>query len=166
MSSSRKILIIGNKYHGKTTFANFLKDALGDAQAYSTSSYLIYRLGMLKGVSTEEILKEKEKYRPDLIELGNAMCNVDAGCLVSICLWSCHKTFALIDGVRRISEFERVKSMFETVIWINRPSEPIGRDNLELKAGDANMVIDNTGTLDDLRGKAQNLAKKLQSARG
>lgn len=161
MNDPRKILVIGNKYHGKTTFARFLQQALGDAQSFSTSEYLVYRLSLLNGVSVADIHKEKEKYRPELIKLGNAMCNADAGCLVTICMWSCHKTFAIIDGVRRISEYTRVKDWFEQIIWINRPSEPKGLDNLELDESHANRIILNDGSLEELQAKAIEVAAEL-----
>ncbi|MBF0196895.1 MAG: hypothetical protein HQL32_04265 [Planctomycetes bacterium] len=163
MKNKKKILVIGNKYHGKTTFAGFLKEALGDAEAYSTSSYLIYRLSLISGVSESVILSEKEKYRPELVKLGNAMCEADPGSLVSICLWAAQSEFILIDGVRRISEFDRVKDWFDEVIWMNRPSEPLGADNLELTSGHANRVILNDGSLEDLNKKAQQLAQELKS---
>lgn len=161
MEDQKKILIIGNKYHGKTTFANFLCSALGDARAYSTSSYLIFRLSLINGISTEAILKDKEKYRSELILLGNKMCDADAGCLVSICLWSCQQRYALIDGVRRNSEFSKVKDWFEKIVWINRPSEPIGLDNFELNTSQADVIIQNTGSLDDLKAEAEKFAKTI-----
>lgn len=159
---NKKILIIGNKCHGKTTYANFLKDELGSAEAYTTSSYLVYRLSLIKGVPENVILENKETYRPDLIELGNAMCEADAGCLVSICLWASQAKFILIDGVRRISEFSKVKSWFDQIIWMNRPSEPIGLDNLELKDQDADIIIENTGSLEDLKSRAKQHALELK----
>jgi len=161
MNRSRKILIIGNKLHGKTTLADFMVEFLGDAEAYSTSSYLIYRLSLIHGVSEEEILKDKEKYRPDLIELGNGMCDVDAGCLVSICLWSSSKQCILIDGVRRISEYERIKDWFDLTIWVDRPGQAGGLDNLELEPHHADRVIVNDGSLDDFRSTAEQLSKEI-----
>jgi hypothetical protein len=155
MSASKKILIIGNKYHGKTTFANFLVKHTNNAEAFSTSSYLVYRLSLINKVSEEEILKEKEKYRPALIELGNSMCEADAGCLVSICLWSSKAKLAIIDGVRRTSEFERVSNWFDKILWIFRESEPIGKDNLELTEKVATEIILNDGSLNDLESKAK-----------
>lgn len=160
MSDSRKILIIGNKLHGKTTLANFMVDELGDAEAFSTSSYLVYRLSLIHGVSESEILADKEKYRPDLIKLGNAMCDADAGCLVSICLWSSRKKFIIIDGVRRVSEYERIKDWFDVIYWVDRPGQEGGLDNLELEAHHAHEVILNDGSLEDLKKKGADLARK------
>lgn len=162
MENKNKILVIGSKCHGKTTFSHFLRDALGSADAYSTSAYLVYRLSLIEGVSEKEILTEKEKYRPQLVTLGNGMCDVDAGCLVSICLWASSKDTVIIDGVRRISEFSRVKGWFDRVIWIERPSEPLGMDNLELSAEHADEVIENSGTLEDLQEKARLLAAQIK----
>jgi hypothetical protein len=162
MKKSRKILIIGNKLHGKTTLANFMVEALGDAEGYSTSSYLVYRLSLIHGVSEEEILKEKEKYRPELIELGNAMCDADAGCLVSICLWSSSKEFILVDGVRRVSEYDRIKDWFDLVLWVDRPGQAGGLDNLELEEKHADRVVLNDGSLEDLKKVAENISKEIR----
>jgi hypothetical protein len=155
MIKKQNILIIGNKLHGKTTFARFLCEILKDAESFSTSSYLIYRLSLLEGISEAEILAKKETYRPKLIKLGNAMCDADAGCLVSICLWSSHCSNIIIDGVRRVSEFNNIKSWFDHIIWIDRPSEPLGLDNLELTSDHGNSIIKNDGDLNDLKLQAK-----------
>jgi len=160
MKQAKKILIIGNKYHGKTTFANFLVKHTEQTEAFSTSSYLVYRLSLINNISEENILKEKEKYRPDLIDLGNAMCSADAGCLVSICLWSSTAKTTIIDGVRRLSEFSRVSEWFDHVVWVFRESEPIGKDNLELTEQNGNVTILNDGSLDDLESKAKEFIKQ------
>jgi len=160
MNQAKKILIIGNKYHGKTTFANFLVKHTQQSEAFSTSSYLVYRLSLINNVSEANILKEKEKYRPDLIELGNAMCAADAGCLVSICLWSSSKKTTIIDGVRRQSEFSRVSDWFDHIVWVFRESESIGKDNFELAETDANISILNDGDLDNLESKAKEFIKQ------
>jgi hypothetical protein len=162
MTKRKKLLIIGNKLHGKTTFADFLCEILENAEAFSTSSYLIYRLGLITGASKEEILRDKETYRPQLVKLGNAMCDADAGCLVSICIWASKADTIIIDGVRRISEFSHVKDWFDHIIWVDRPSVPLGLDNLELTAKDADVVISNTGDLKDLQQSAIKLVQDLQ----
>ena len=162
MIKKQKILIIGNKLHGKTTFAKFLCEYLKDAESFSTSSYLIYRLSLLEGVSESEILEKKEIYRPKLIPLGNAMCDADAGCLVSICLWSSRCANVIIDGVRRISEYDNVKGWFDHIIWVDRPSQPLGLDNLELTPEHANTIIKNHGSLEELKVLAQKWVEQQQ----
>ena len=154
-------MIIGNKLHGKTTLANFLCEVLPKTEAFSTSSYLVYRQSLISGVSQEKILADKETYRPKLVTLGNAMCDADAGCLVSICIWASSADNVIIDGVRRISEFEHVKTWFDHIIWIDRPSQPLGLDNLELTPAHAHRVISNTGSLADLRQQSLELIKSL-----
>lgn len=161
-SSQKKILIIGNKCHGKTTFANFLSKALGDAENHTTSSYLVYRLALIKGVTTDDILNDKEAHRDDLIDLGNAMCEADPGCLVSLSLWAAKSKYVIIDGVRRISEFEKVKDWFDHVIWIDRSHQDFGVDNLELTQDMADEVILNNQDLPYLEQLAQAKAKEIR----
>ena len=160
-SEQKKILIIGNKCHGKTTFANYLSNALGDAENHTTSAYLVYRLGLIKDLSTDEILARKEDFRSELIDLGNTMCEADPGCLVSLSLWAAQSKWVIIDGVRRISEFDKVKEWFNYVIWINRPAEPIGLDNLELTAEIADQIVMNDGDLAKLETLAIEKSKEL-----
>lgn len=160
-SKQRKILIVGNKFHGKTTYANFLAKALGDAENHSTSSYLVYRLGLIKGLTSEEILANKEEHRSDLIDLGNAMCDADPGSLVSLSLWAAQSQTVIIDGVRRISEFEKVKDWFDHIWWMDRPNSDFGVDNLELTADMTDEVIVNDKDLAHLEKLAQKKAKQL-----
>ncbi len=164
MSDRHKILIIGNKLHGKTTFARFLVDHLGKAECFSTSSYLIYRLSLITGASQDEILRDKETFRPQLVKLGNAMCDVDPGCLVSICLWSSTQPITIIDGVRRISEYDNVKAWFEHIFWIERPKQELGLDNLELTTAHAHHTILNDGSLEDLNASAKAWSEKIRNS--
>jgi hypothetical protein len=140
-------------------------EALGDAEAFSTSSYLVYRLALVHGVSEEEILSDKERYRPELIKLGNAMCDADAGCLVSICLWSSSKKNIIVDGVRRVSEYERIKDWFDLILWVDRPGQEGGLDNLELEAHHAQKMVLNDGNLEDFRAKAFDLVREFAKER-
>lgn len=157
----KKIMLIGNKLHGKTTLARFLRDELASAQCYSTSDFLIYRLAQMDGTDIETILADKEKYRPQLVKLGNSLCDVDPGCLVSICLWSCHSDFAIIDGIRRVSEYDKVRSWFDRIYWIDRPGIEKGLDNLELESRHADEIVKNHGNLEDLKRSAAKIARQL-----
>ncbi|MBF0245861.1 MAG: hypothetical protein HQL31_11440 [Planctomycetes bacterium] len=159
----KKILIIGEKFHGKTTFAGFLKKALGEAESFSTSSYLVFRLSLLKGVEVSEILRRKDEFRRELAELGDRLCGVDAGCLVAISLLACRSPVGIIDGIRRISEFEAVKDWFDDILWIRRPLLSDQNDNLELSESNAHEVIENIGSLDELRTKAERYAEKIRN---
>ena len=112
-------------------------------------------------MSPEEILADKETHRDELIKLGNAMCDADPGCLVSLSLWASQKKTVIIDGVRRISEFEKVKTWFDQIIWIDRLDANFGVDNLELTPDMADEVIKNDKDLDHLEKLAIEKAKSL-----
>ncbi len=157
-----KILIIGRKFNGKTTFARMMKEALKDAETYSTSEYLVYRLALISGIQPKDVLADKERFRPELIRLGNTMCDVDPGCLVSICLWASRSQMVFIDGIRRICEYERVKDWFDRIYWIERPGLDEGLDNLELNSTHATHHIVNDGSMEDLRKKAKMEALNLE----
>ena len=161
-----RILVIGNKLNGKGVFVNALASFLSGVTTISTSNYLVYRLSIMKGVTEEHILQNKEEYRPELIELGNKMCDVDPGCLVSICLWASNTQYTIVDGVRRTCEFDRVKDLFDLTIWVERPSQEIGYDNCELKSNHADMLVMNDGTIDNLIGQAHKIAVSLKEVEG
>jgi len=162
MSNHCKILLIGQPFHGKSTFGNFLKEALGEAQAFSTSSYLVYRLSLMEGIPVNEIIAHKEQYRPKLIALGNAMCGADPACLVGICLWACQARFALIDGIRRMSEFNASRAWFDEIIWVERTDAPPSKERVEMNQEHATLVIHNQGNLEKLQQDAIQLAESLK----
>ena len=153
-----KFLIIGRKRNGKGEFSKYLSQHLGNAETTGTSGYLVYRLSLILGISEAEVYSDKEKYRMALIDLGNSMCDADPGCLVSIALWGIDSKHIIVDGVRRVCEFEVVKDWFDVVIWVERPGENSGNDNCELGPKDAHIVITNAGSLTDLNRSAAMVA--------
>lgn len=151
------ILVIGRKRNGKGEFSKALTRHLPDSVHVGTSEYLVHRMAVIEGVQEYDILDDKEKYRMALIQLGNDMCDVDPGCLVSIAMWGVKSKHVIVDGVRRICEFEAVKDMFDLVIWVERNGVDDHLDNCELERHHADHVVSNGGDLLDLN----NLAAKM-----
>ena len=154
-----KILVIGRKLNGKGEFARALSKHIPNSVSIGTSAYLVHRLALIHGLTEEDILADKEHYRPELIDLGNKMCDVDPGCLSSLCLWYAHGAPVIVDGVRRQCEFDRVKDWFDMIIWVERPDVEEGFDNFDLQPEWADIIIYNVGSLIDLDRKAKVIAQ-------
>ena len=153
-----KVLVIGRKRNGKGEFSSALGRHIPDCDVRWTSQYLVHRLALINGFREEVITSNKEYFRDDMIALGNKMCDVDPGCLVSICLFGSRNKNVIVDGVRRVSEFEAVKDWFDTIVWVERPDIEIDEDdNMELNKTMADKVVFNTGTIQELNIKARNL---------
>lgn len=157
-----RIMVIGPKLNGKGAFSAALRDVLYDCDHVSTSNYLVHRVAQIHGLEPEDILAHKEDYRQELIDLGNRMCDIDPGSLVSICLFKSTTEHIIVDGVRRENEFNRVKDWFDMIIYVERKSQPFGPDNFELWPDQADVVIENNGSLAELDDKAVTIAMSLK----
>lgn len=74
----KKIIVIsGKQYSGKDTFAKLLLEDLKDFKRVGIGDAIKLEYGKEKGLSFEEIEKNKHLYRNDLIELGNKGRNID-----------------------------------------------------------------------------------------
>lgn len=155
------ILVIGRKRNGKGEFCKALTQHMAGATHCWTSAYLVYRMSLKLGLPEETILSRKESYRPALIELGNQMCDTDPGCLVSIAMFQVVTPHIIVDGVRRINEFEKVSDWFDYIVWVERPGADDGDDNCELTADVADAVVTNSGSLHDLNREAAHFAEWL-----
>jgi hypothetical protein len=150
----KKILIVGRNKNGKTTFANYLVELMGNATAMSTSGPLVRALCERDGLCESEVLADKAAFRVPLAEIGNEMCASDSGALVKECLADCDTEIAIIDGARRLEEVTSTKDLFDKIVWIERPVDTDSNDNLAFGSEVADIVIDNDGDLLDLKKKA------------
>jgi len=166
-----KILIIGRARHGKTTTATALRKQLTKKDFkvgnYATSQFLIHRLSEVLHVPLKQIEDNKNEYRPRLIELGNLLCDLDPGILASICLFTSKKAnddVAIVDGVRRKNEYDRVKEYFDLILYVERKIDTI-KDNFELdhvKDIASTIYLENDGTQEDLENKISQIIENLK----
>ena len=154
MSDIPKILVIGNSQAGKSSLAGMIASHFNcnwagtsmaiihslsyDAHCIDRYPDIFYRLktGPLYG----------DLFRKFLFNVGNRMRETDPATLAKDCLLAAN----IVEGVRTKEEFQACKHLFDSVIWVHRPStEPNETD--ELRIEDADEVFDNTGTLEDLQ---------------
>lgn len=144
--------ICGKARAGKTTVAKSLArvvQARGvDFTFEETNSVLVEAVAKRAGISPSEVLALKEEYRPELIQLGNAMCEKDPAALARRIFQDGH---SIAIGVRRLKELETIRHDFPSVmvIWVER-DVPTITDNREIEPENCDLIIDNNGTLADV----------------
>jgi dephospho-CoA kinase len=144
-----KICVLGYTESGKSTAAKLLADYLGTRYADS-SDQLIEELANSLGIAPDHIRQNKASYREQLFTFGRARQKKDP-------LWpqSVQLRFAdIITGLRNPNELEaaRKHKLYDIIIWIGRPGVVAGPTD-KLQPSDADVVINNDGTVDDLRIK-------------
>ncbi|KKN96900.1 hypothetical protein LCGC14_0165440 [marine sediment metagenome] len=187
----KAIIIIGQKGHGKTEFGRCLGRKLDTLSCDTSTilteiendrrtrvglpplfestaddeGWLITYRKAHPGLSPCECdtmlgRRIKNRDRRYLIALGNAMGRADPTVMIRSCL----RKGRIVIGCRRMEELRaaRDQGLVEAVVWVQRPDyHEGGDDNLELNLRDAEIIVANNGTLDDLRGRAQEIVEWL-----
>lgn len=178
------VFFIGPPTHGKTTARKMFCERTG-LSGHSCSEVIVAHIARHRGVPVSALAAEdKEKLRPLLIEVGNYLCG-DIGKLTLLekpedfeAVGYFRSPSALIrtlimsgdhvvDGVRRRLELEEAKKHLAwlgrrvVVVWVETPGKSTVKDNTELTAADADVVMVNDGTVEDLTRKVEALVKQL-----
>ena len=160
-----KILIIGEQGSGKTTLRSMLAEMFPEMAHFSTSDFIISLMSDQTLDTIDHIRRHKEQFRPEMVNIGNKLCDAYAGVLVSACLFAA-KTMGrevTLDGVRRINEFEAVADNFDLILYIEREgNEPSKEDNFELqgyKTDSRVTIVENNGEPKDMLWSVINAIK-------
>jgi len=176
------IFVIGPPHHGKTETRKLFSE-LTYLKGDSTSNVIYRFLALRRQVSVEELHRiPKEELRPLLIEAGDfmvgarsAIAEVPVNKEIDDILYRIPSAlirtlymngYNIIDGVRRKSELSDARKHLEwngvrhLTIWVERPGLPTVADNTELTHEEADEVLINDGSLDDLRAKAKAILEK------
>lgn len=153
-----RFAIIGHARSGKSEFARYLADYMG-LNTVNTSDWLVevekYRRAalfvLLDGGVENETEFDKEKCRPWLIALGDAVCAQQPGFLIE----QAFRRGSVITGIRRQEELEYLPKDV-VVIFIDK--EGVVQDNFDIPMSSAKYVIKNNGSLDDLKESAEKIA--------
>lgn len=160
-----RFAIIGPAQSGKTTFAGYLADILGTGHT-DLSGWIIEvetirqrRMGEISPKSPAQLLDEwdYDRGRPTrkyLIALGDAVCELRPSFLIE----RAFEKAPIIAGVRRIEEFETLPEDVITV-YIDRADAPDIQDTFDIPLELTQWVIENNGTLEELREKAEDLVR-------
>ena|SRR5579859_853425 len=156
LDRSLKFMILGYARHGKDTVANILVDTFGlrkeDSSQFAGKQVLMPYFAS-KGIhysSWEECYKDRVNYRQEWFEQIKAYNTPDETRLAR----EIYEVSDIYVGIRRKEEFEAVKAakLFDYSIWVDRSKhlqpEPLSSNTMSIT--DADYVIDNNGTLEQL----------------
>ena len=137
-----KFAFIGLKQSGKSTAARMVADLIGGV-SIDTSTIIYEELAKSLSKPVDEICAmPKEDIRHLLIEFGDRLCKDDPLALIRDKIAA--PSYA-IAGIRKRDQLEALPSDVIT-IWIERLNHRItGRDNLEVEANDARIIVLNNG---------------------
>jgi len=154
-----KLLIIGHKQHGKDAVAEMFRDNWGyEFKSSSIASLEIFLFDKLnkehgfKYKTIEEAYEDRHDNRALWFEEITAYNTPDKSRLAGEIL----KDSDMYVGMRNWDEIEscKEKGLFDYVIWVYRPGfEEESADSFNITIADADCVIVNNGTLDDLKRK-------------
>lgn len=187
----KAVIVIGEKGHGKTEFGRRLAAALDTLSTDTSGilneveNDRRTRVGLsplfestdedqkwfeeyrkkYPGLSQREYdmqvaRRVKERDRKYLIALGDAVGRADPTFLLRACL----RRGRVVVGCRRVEELREAKKigLVDAVVWVQRLDyNEGGIDNLELNINNADIVVANDKTPDDLAGKALEVKKWL-----
>lgn len=161
-----KLLVIGHARHGKDTVCEVLRDEF-DFNFRSSSDFCAERFiyAALKdkyGYATyQQCFEDRHNHRAEWYDMIHDYCRNDYAQLG-------REIFAENDvycGLRNKSEFHAMRNtgVFDYAVWVDRcdhlPLEDPRSMSLEIWMAD--YVIDNNGTLDDLRRNTREFIKSL-----
>lgn len=161
-----KLLIIGHARHGKDTVAAMISESTGltfKSSSQAASEIFLYdRLKVKYGYSTpEECFEDRVNHRAEWHDLICDFNHYDKAALAKEIL----KKDDIYVGMRSSAEIKEclAQDLFDFVIGVydpRKPLEPKDSFNIDLWT-DADFIIPNGGTLDDLRYKVVSLIGEL-----
>lgn len=164
------IVISGKQFSGKDTFAKFLLEFLPNFRRIGIADSIKLEYGKLNNLTFEEIEKNKHLYRADLIELGNWGRAQDDNYWLNKIIEA--DGSVIVPDIRLPKELEIFKSHGAISMRIEAPRENRGTRGVLVKEDDPtettldgvkdwDYIVENGGTLEELREKAKQLAKEL-----
>jgi dephospho-CoA kinase len=153
------ICVIGRARSGKTTASNILSEITGIPTA-STSDIVYNIMALASGCTVSELKSmPKEILRPQLIDIANYLCDIDPSILSKGLV---QKGYKIVDGIRRETELLDLKKTYENEILITLiKSNRSINDNFNIPDHYADIIIDNNGTMEELKKKLTDIKWKI-----
>lgn len=149
-----QILVIGHGGHGKDTAAAILADVEGISFVSSSefcAQKAVFPLMADIYPDWRACYEDRRAHRALWFHAIRAY-NLRPGLTLAGQILAQHEIYV---GMRSRAEFEATRALFNLVIWVDRsevlPPEPDA--SMELTAADADLVVDNNGSLVDLRNQ-------------
>ncbi len=150
-----RLLVLGYGRHGKDTVAEMLRDLHGFR--FISSSEFVGReciwdsWGRDRYPDFDAMYADRHNHRETWMELIAAYNTPDKTRTARTML---ERGYDLYVGMRRLDELEASRHLFDHVMWVDRsqhqPPET-GSMDITMENARTDLVIDNNGTLDDLR---------------
>tara|TARA_R110000851_G_scaffold41082_11_gene103359 strand:- start:2119 stop:2601 length:483 start_codon:yes stop_codon:yes gene_type:complete len=158
----KQLMLIGDARHGKDTVAEMLRDSYGFRFIPASWTFAeMYMREMLMYDTTQQCFDDRVNHRKlwgDHIESYNTP---DAAALAKMVMGAGSDVYV---GTRRRREFNGAKSLFDHIVWVDRsdhlPKEP--PESMELVIDDADIVIDNNGSLEDLSVNVKRFVSEIR----
>lgn len=168
----KKIIVLsGKQFSGKDTVAKFLLEFLPEYKRIGLGDAIKIEYGKQKGLTFEEIEKNKPQYRADLIALGDWGRAQDPDYWLKRIIEQ--ENNVIVPDLRMPHELKIFKEHNAISIRVEAPRENRALRGELVKEDDPtetlldsitdwDYVVQNNGTLEELREKAFELAKKLK----
>ena len=161
-----KLLIIGNARHGKDTVCDILRQEFGfsfrSSSDFCAEKFIYARLkDLYHYTSYTQCFEDRHNHRAEWYDMIHDYCRDDFAKLGR----EIFAENAIYCGLRNKAEFHAMRNtgVFDYAIWVDRsdhlPQE--ARSSMSLEIWMADYVIDNNGTLDDLRRNTRQLMHTL-----
>ena len=154
-----RLLIIGHGRHGKDSVGDILRDHYG-LRSISSSEFAAQKavFPLVSDLYPDwRAAYEDRAAQRDLWFHAIRAYNLRPGPMLAEQILEDHDIYT---GMRSRDEFERSRAMFDLVVWVDAsrrlPPEPGG--SMELRASDADWVVDNNGPPHALPGEVARLA--------
>lgn len=150
-----KLLVIGHGRHGKDTVCEMLRDAYG--WRFISSSLFAAERAVWPAIGDDytnvlDMYEDRSNRRSEWFDAIAAYCSEDPARLAREMLDEGHDIYC---GMRSRREFEAARPLFDDVVWVDRSAhlpEESG-DSMQLCERDATVVLENNGSLVDLRDR-------------
>jgi hypothetical protein len=163
----KKLLIIGHARHGKDTVCEMLQEY---GYTFKSSSLMLLDEVIFpwferefpgKYNSREECFTDKVNNRERWFTLIAAYNYPDKAKLAKLIM----SKYDIYCGLRGLEEFNECKSqnLFDLVIWVDASErkERESKESMQLEASLADIVLDNNGSMGNLRYKVNQLVRNL-----
>jgi len=165
------IIFSGKQYSGKDTVAKILLEQMQDYKRCAMGDIIKLEYGAKKGITYEEIEKNKPNYRQDLIDLGNWGRAKDPDYWLKKIVSQDGKI--IVTDVRVPHEYEVFKAAGAITIRVDASRETranrgklvgetditeVGLDDVT----DWDYIIENNSDYESLKEKAEDLIKKIE----
>ena len=159
-----KLLVIGWGRHGKDTVCEMLNKH-GGLTFVSSSEYCAEHVvyPTMSGYDTwQECYADRHNHRAQWFETIKSFNEDDPAKLSKMIL----SEYDIYCGLRNIRELEAARSLFDLIIWVERPDlDKEDSDSMTIKKDDADIVLYNDGSLKDLEIKVRKLITFIPSLR-